>query len=135
MTARNQSPVRRITIDERVSEEFVRLLIAPLAEGLKDFTDKDQDWGPEQEIWVSQRTYARRMGTRKQDLSWQGLQEGQVFLSGQFKLVGSEEELQGFQVKPGANKFLRIDQFPLVRRKIKKLYADLVRGEGIQDDA
>jgi len=133
MDKRKRAPVRRITVDERLSDDHVRVLIAPLTEKVETCADRDEDWGPEREVLVSPTNYARRMGVRKEELSWRALEEGQVFLVGEFEPLGDPAAPDGFRVRPGARAFLRIDRLPLVKEQAKRLYSALVRGEEVQD--
>jgi len=133
MDKRKKAPVRRITVDERLSEDHIRLLIAPLAEGVETFTDQDEDWGAERQVLVRPTTYARWMGVRRKKLAWRALEEAQVFLVGQFEVLGDPAAPDGFRVCPGARAFLRIDRLPLVKEQAKRLYSALVRGEEVRD--
>jgi hypothetical protein len=58
---------------------------------------------------------------------WEPLREGQVFLSGRFGVMGDEEKPSGFTAGSEEKKFLRIDD--VVRKRIKKLYFDVLEGE------
>jgi hypothetical protein len=58
---------------------------------------------------------------------WETLREGQVFLSGRFGVMGDEEKPSGFTAGSEEKKFLRIDD--VVRKRIKKLYFDVLEGE------
>ncbi len=128
-----KAAVRRITVDERLSDDHIRLLIASLAEGVETFADRDEDWRPEREVLVRPATYARWMSVRKEKLPWRTLEEGQVFLAGQFEVLGDPAAPDGFQVCPGVRAFLRIDRLPLVKEQAKLLYSALVRGEEARD--
>ena len=131
MAKQKKSPVYRITVDERLSDDLVRLLIAPLAAGVDAFADRDEDWGPEQVVMVNPTTYARQIGVREDKLPWRTLAEGQVFLVGQFKTVGTQAAPVGFQVRSGGRAWLRIDNLPLVKEPAKQLYSALIqRKEG-----
>ncbi len=132
MAKRKKSRVYRITVDERLSDDLVRLLIAPLAEGVTTITDRDEDWGAEQEVMVNPTNYARQMGVSKKELSWYALGEGQVFLAGQFETIkkGAKAALEGFRVRPEKHACLRIDNLPLVKEPAKQLYAALMQEEG-----
>ena len=131
MAKQKESPVYRITVDERLSDNLVRLLIAPLAAGVDTFADRDQDWGPEEEVMVTAANYALRMGVPEAELPWRTLAEGQVFLVGHFKTVGARAAPEGFQVRPGpgGRTWLRIDNLSLVKEPAKQLYSALIRRE------
>ena len=131
MVKNRKAPVYRITVDERLSNDLVRLLIAPLVAGVDTFADRDKDWGPEEEVMVNSTTYARQMGVREAKLPWHTLAEGQVFLVGHFKTVGARAAPEGFQVRPGpgGRTWLRIDNLSLVKEPAKQLYSALIRRE------
>lgn len=133
MDRQQKAPVYRITIDERLNGEHVRLLIAPLVEGVQQFGDRPTDWEPERIVLASRTTYVMWMGVRRKELPWRTLEEGQVFLVGEFKVLGNPKAPRGFRVCPGAQALLRIDQLPLVKERAKRLYSALVRGEEARD--
>ena len=133
MAKQKKSPVVRITVDERLSDDLVRLLIAPLAAGVDAFVDRDEDWGPEQEVMVNSATYTLQIGMREDKLPWRALAEGQVFLVGQFKTVGTRAAPEGFQVRSGGRAWLRIDNLPLVKEPAKQLYSALIQREEGRD--
>jgi hypothetical protein len=133
MAKQKGSPVYRITVDERLSDNLVRLLIAPLAAGVDAFADRDEDWGPEQEVMVNSTNYALHMGVREAELPWRTLAEGQVFLVGQFETVGTQTAPEGFKVRPGEQAWLRIDSLSLVKEPAKQLYSALIQRKEGQD--
>ena len=127
------SPVWRITVDEKMSTQLFRVLICGLADGVRDFGDRLEDWGPEQEVWIRPRTYARLLGLPDQPElrnrhSWETLSEGQVFLSGAFEVLGDRGAPTGFRVSPGRREFLRLDQVKAFRERLKRQYSDALRG-------
>jgi len=116
--------VQRITIDEKLTDDLIRLLISPLAKGVKEFYDGKNDWEEEQECFIQPDTYIQEMDiplSKKEKWPWIDLQEGQVFLSGQFKILGSEEAPKKFVIAPRQEEFLRIDK--RVRKDIQQLYS------------
>ena len=134
MAKQKESPVYRITVDERLSDNLVRLLIAPLAAGVDTFADRDQDWGPEEEVMVNAANYALRMGVPEAELPWRTLAEGQVFLVGQFETMGAQTAPEGFKVRPGERVWLRIDSLSLVKEPAKRLYSALMQRKEGRDD-
>ncbi len=115
--------VRRITIDEKLSEDLIRLLISPLKGGIKKFRDQMEYWEEEKEELVRPDSFATKMGipfSGKKNFKWQDLREGQVFLSGSFDVVGIKKPPGMFEVNPKRKEFLSIDT--LVKEDIKKLY-------------
>lgn len=125
---KNNSLVRRITVDEKLFNDLIRLLISPLVNGISEFYDREEDWGQEQEVMVTPETYVQEMGiplSERKRYLWTDLQEGQVFLSGKFKVVGKEESPEKFMVSPQQEKFLRIDK--IIRKEVKRLYFEVLK--------
>lgn len=121
--------VRRITVDEQLADDLVRLLVCPLAQGVQEFFDRDEEWGEEEEVWVKRGTYTQDLGippAKEKDCAWEELAEGQVFLSGEFEIVGCRAAPKYFKVSPGREEFLRIDGLEGFREGIKRIYSDLL---------
>ena len=96
--------VRRITVDERLANDLIRLASCRLAEGVEVFFDRDGDWGSEREIWAEPKTYARKMGVPASIAPpWATLEEGQVFVSGEFEVVGDRAAPDYLRVSRGRN--------------------------------
>ena len=115
--------VQRITIDEKLSEDLIRVLISPLKKGIKKFRDQMEYWEKEKEELVKPDSFAKKMGipfSEKKNFKWQNLREGQVFLSGAFDVVGIKKPPGMFEVNPKRKEFLSIDA--LAKNDIKKLY-------------
>lgn len=115
--------VRRITIDEKLSEDLIRLLISPLKEGIKKFRDQMEYWEAEKEELVRPDSFAKKMGipfSKKKKFKWENLREGQAFLSGAFDVVDIKKPPGKFEVNPKRKEFLSIDT--LAKKDIKKLY-------------
>jgi hypothetical protein len=133
--SRRRVLVKRITVDEQLADDLIRVLISPLAEGVEQFFDREEDWEREREAWVQPQTYARRLGipaTEKEKWPWEALVEGQVFLSGEFETVG-EPAPKHFKVSPGQREFLRIDNLEAVKEGTKWVQSDLLKS-GVEDD-
>jgi hypothetical protein len=130
MKKRLKSPrVLRLTVDEKLSEDLIRLLVCPLAAGITEFYDRTGEWGAESEVLVGPATFAGVMGIPDDKASaypWEKLKEGQVFLSGRFAVLGHEKEPDKFTAGSKTRNFLRIDD--LVRKRIKRLYFDALEG-------
>jgi hypothetical protein len=126
--------VRRITIDERLSEDLIRVLICPLAKGVRAFLDREGDWGAERQSLIRPKDYVRKLGVTEPELwPWESLTEGQVFLSGQFELVFKKEKdstdrLSYFEFKQGRGRFKRIDHLEVIRMSIHQLFAHALGG-------
>ena len=124
--------VQRITVDEKLADDLIRLMICPLGEGVKkDFDDVDKYWEEEEyECLVRPGDYFQKMSipkSRENEWPWADLEEGRVFMSGQFKVVGDAGEPEKFTVSPGQHEFLSIDK--LAKKEIKRLYFDALKGK------
>jgi len=63
------------------------------------------------------------------DLPWETLEEGQVYLSGEFEVVGKKKSPEHFKVSPGKKAFMRIDNLEeFFREEVRYLYSDALRG-------
>lgn len=117
--------VYRITVDEKLSDDLFRFVLCALNEGRETFIDRDDDWQKEEEILADTRTYHRAFHTKKSEApGWGTLEEGQVYLSGEFEPVPSKTEPDHFQVSPGRRQVLRIDRLKLIDDGVKALYSD-----------
>jgi len=129
------APVWRITVDEKMGADLFRVLICGLAPGVHEFSDRLEDWGPEEEVWIRPRTFARLLGLPaepelREAFAWKRLSEGQVFLSGAFQALGDRDSPLGFRLSPGRREFLRLDQVKAFRERLKRQYSDALRGRG-----
>ncbi len=121
--------VLRLTVDEKLSDDLIRLLISRLAAGTTEFHVMAGEWEAESEFLVGPATFAENMeipDDKKSEYPWEKLREGQVFLSGDFTVEGDEKAPDKFAVVSARRNFLRIDD--LVRRGIKKLYFNALEG-------
>ena len=120
---KESAQVRRITIDEKLSDDLIRLLSSSLKRGFREFKDRMEYWEEEQELLVKPNSYAKKMGiplSSKKKWKWEDFKEGQAFLSGAFDIVDIKKPPGKFVVKPGQEKFLSIDY--LAKEDIKRLY-------------
>jgi hypothetical protein len=121
--------VRRITVDEKLSDDLFRFVFCPLREGIKQFTDRDDEWQEEREKLVHPQDYSRILDVKKSEApAWETLQEGQVYLSGEFEVIGDQTKPEYFKVSSGRRHFLRIDNLGIIDEGVKALYSDVLRG-------
>ena len=124
--------MRRITVDRRLADDLIRVLICPLAEGVEEFFDRQDDWGRERAATVRPKTYVRKLGVPSpRALPWETLEEGQVFLSGEFEAIrpegaGEEAEPRCFRVSRGRKEFVRIDDLEGFKNSSKQVYSHLL---------
>ncbi len=117
------SPVVRITVDERLSDDLIRVLVAPLKRNGPEFRDDPDDWGEEKELILDPATYRSGMGLRgpaPKDWAWDQLQEGQVFLLGGVRIDRRKGRLAQFRQDRRHWRLQRID--PLIRDRVKMDY-------------
>jgi hypothetical protein len=126
--------VRRITIDERLADDLIRVAICPLKNGVNAFLDREGDWGAERQSFIRPKDYVRKLGIPDPgDWPWESLSEGMVFLSGAFEFVpktrpDGEVELAYFQISKHRGRFERIDHLDVIRESIHQLYAHALGG-------
>jgi len=137
---RNERPlVRRITVDERLHEDLIRLEICSLGETREEFKDSPELWKvmevekkdkEDEDDWLATtENYADMMGIPQSMRSkwlWKDLREGMVFLSGDFKVVEKDENdlPKRFAFSPGNENFVRIDE--VIKDDIARLYYEAV---------
>jgi len=120
--------VRRITVDEKLSDDLFRFVFCSLKKGIKKFTDRDDEWQEEREKLVHPRNYSRILYIKKSKApAWETLKEGQVYLSGEFEVIGEKTKPESFKVSPGRREFLRIDNLEIIDEGVKSLYSDVLR--------
>jgi len=120
--------VRRTTVDEKLSDDLFRFVFCSLKEGIKKFTDRDDEWREEREKLVHPRNYSRILYVKKSDApAWETLKEGQVYLSGEFEVIGDKTKPEYFKVSPERREFLRIDNLEIIDEGVKSLYSDVLR--------
>jgi len=115
--------VKRITVDEQLAEDLIRFEICSLNEGVEKFFDRVGIWGERKEELIRRTAYSRKLGI---PLLWDTLKEGQVFLLGEFEIIGERTKPKHFKVSPGRKEFIRIDGLRKFRDKIKHTYSDLL---------
>ena len=116
--------VQRITVDEQLEEDLIRLSICNLLEGIEEFSDEIDEWDDEEGILITPGNYAEKMAipsSKARNIEWVDLREGRVFLCGEFQAQPSDEEPEKFVVTPGKHHFLCIDG--MVNREIRELYS------------
>jgi len=137
--------VRRITVDERLSEDLIRLEICELEnpDESGEFKDEPDYWrnilqegeeilvrpvNPERESTKNLYTGVMSIpDSQVKQFPWKDLKEGQVFLSGAFEV--KEEQIRGEKVKryficPGEKAFKQIDDD--VKENTKTLYYEIL---------
>lgn len=141
--------VRRITVDERLSEDLIRLEICELIKHgesgeFKDDPDFWKDIAQEGEEIVA-RPYNPEKESEKnlytdlmsipesqvKQFPWKDLKEGQVFLSGEFEVIeeqSGDKKVKRYFIRPGEKAFEQIDDD--VKENTKSLYYEtLAKGE------
>ena len=141
-----RAQVRRITIDERLNEDLVKIGVARLLPGHADLCEDTLDsWSEEEVRLIHPSTLLRTLGLRKSDpllktlsgelasgleeknlkgVLWRSLEEGQVYLAGEFEVRGEDRsDPDRIVVRPGAHCVLRIDLIPAIKKRHKDLYS------------
>jgi len=105
--------VWRITVEEKLSDDLIRLLISPLRARLRKFRDRKDDREEEEERFVQPDTDVQDMSmppSAAKKWPWTKLQKDQVFLSGEFKAIGRKKPPENFVVNPRRKNFLCIEE-------------------------
>lgn len=127
MKRKQKVVVRRITVDEKLSEGIFRFLVCRLRAGRESFKDRFNEWTEEKRRIVNPQNYYRTLKVKKaQAPPWEDLVEGQVYLSGHFK-VEDTKKINPFIVDPEQQNFARIDNMPIIRQAIQTLYSDILK--------
>ena len=122
---KQNAPVRRITIDERLADDLIRILIANLKYNKTTFSDDSKYWEEEEELLVRPGDYQKKMGMTQANVEewpWKNLHDGQVFLQGRFRDSPNQPAEGEFVVdmKMEQENFQRIDY--LSKGRVKKVY-------------
>lgn len=135
MATEGSSPqVWRITVDEKLADDLIRVVRCRLAEGVGEFWDRTDEWGREYAVLITPTDYAQKLGIpSEEELPWSALEEGQVFLLGEFASVrgigaAADAAPARFSVTRGATSFLRVDQMDVFRDGLKAVYAAALKG-------
>lgn len=144
--------VYRITVDERLDNNTVRLLVCPVVQGIEKFadkktgeiavTDRARNWDEEKDFLVKRDNFTELLPTlglmaeKVKDFVWENIKEGQVYLLGEVNRVmasksKSEEDADNkviarFIVDQGKANFFPIDD--MVKDTIKRLYFSTLKG-------
>ncbi len=148
--------VKRITVDERFSDWSIRFLIATLAAGTVTSGKKIEFqnincWNPEKCFYVTRKNFKSRLGIGSNkklldcavkevigeveqkptaNLLWLGLEEGQVFIVGNFQVQGDRFEPEYLTISSmSATDFLRVDRIERFKDNSKNLYSRALCGK------
>ena len=115
--------VRRITIDEKLADGLMRILVANLKSDVTTFDDDSKYWEEEKELAVQPGDYQEKMRMTQANVEkwlWKNLCEGQVFLQGGFREIPEKGAEATFVVDTDQRNFQRIDY--LSKYRVKKVY-------------
>jgi hypothetical protein len=126
--------IHRITVDERLDEDRVRLLITSLApkpgarpayQDGERFQDVYETWMPdEREVCLSQSEFTclrAELAISSTKVTWKGLDEGCVYLAGEFSIAADS-----FVIARGQDQFEPINHLEFVNRPARELYTSLL---------
>ena len=153
--------VKRITVDERFGDWSIRLLIATLAgkartSGKINRLQNINCWTPEKCVYVNRENFISNLGLGSDkrlmacavnevigeveqkptaNLLWLGLEEGQVFIVGKFRVKGNRFEPEHLTVSSTPTiEFLRIDRIKRFKDNSKNLYSKALCGKEKSDE-
>ena len=121
--------VRRITIDEKLTPSLIRILVAKLKPGLKEFDDDPKYWNAEKDILVQPDSFQKTMGmtlSNAEKWPWNKHYEGQTFLQGYFTLKPGAPGGPRFLVNGARQNFRCIND--MIKNPIKQLYFSAIKG-------
>jgi hypothetical protein len=148
--------VKRITVDERFSDWSIRLLIANLAITTVTSDKKIEfqninSWSSEKSVYVTRKNFKSHLGLGGNkrlidravtevigeieqkptaNLLWLGLEEGQVFVVGKFRIKGDRHNPEYLTISSTpAVDFLRIDRIERFKDNTKNLYSRALCGK------
>jgi hypothetical protein len=125
----NSQKVQRITIDERLSDNLIRILVSDLGAKRKEFGDDPKYWRGEKEVLVRPDEYQKEMDMTDANVKkwpWEDLYEGQVFLQGGFRGNPKKDEEKPFVVYEKRSNFQCINR--VSKDRVKKKYAEALEG-------
>lgn len=117
------SLVCRITIDEKLEDDLIRILIANLKDNVTTFGDDSTYWEEEEELFMRPDNYQEKIGMTRDNAKkwpWDNLYEGQVFLVGRFRVSRNRGAQATFVVDVKRRNFQCIDR--LIKERVKKKY-------------
>jgi hypothetical protein len=126
--------IHRITVDERLDEDRVRLLITSLApkpdtrpayQDGECFQDIYETWMPdEREVCLSQSEFTclrTELAISSTKITWKGLDEGCVYLAGEFAIAADS-----FVIARGQGQFEAINDLEFVQAPARELYTSVL---------
>jgi len=153
--------VKRITVDERFGDWSIRLLIATLAgkarkSGKINRLQNINCWTSEKCVYVNRDDFISNLGlgsdkrlmacavkevigevkqTPTINLLWLGLEEGQVFIVGKFRVKGKRFDPEYLTISNTPTiEFLRIDRIERFKDNSKSLYSRALCGKEKSDE-
>ena len=116
--------VQRITVDEILADNLIRFEVCDLSDDVKSFLYEASVWKKDEGLVVRGETYEVELGI---PYPWDVLEEGQVFLFGNFEVIGDRDKPKEFRVNREKHEFLRIDQIDDFRDQLRTLYSEVLR--------
>ena len=131
MVSQERDLVWRITVDEQLDTERVRLLIAAYVGTSKtSFLDPIEDWSDEVERTIRPEQLPGFFGEGEEAPTWGELREGQVYLVGSVEPSCEEDHPVSFRSARTAPTPHRLDSIPSLKKEQKRLYSDLLGHRG-----
>lgn len=127
-------PIYRITIDEKLSENLIRILIARCNRNRKKYSIEKDFWTDEEEQFITPENYESRMKiipSKSRKFKWNQFQEGQVFISGKVRKVLQTKSKFLFAKSTRSNIY-RVDHY--IKGIVKSIYEQALTG-GLRDAA
>jgi hypothetical protein len=119
----NRPIVRRITVDSIIDENQIRLEECTLVDGKRTFNDRVGEWTGHRSVYITPVDYQSALGLtpeQSKKYGWRSFKEGQVFLLGEFEVMGGKRKTYRFKVSPGRHRFVPIHT--IIRKDLEELY-------------
>ena len=115
--------VKRITVDEQLADDLIRFEVCSLKEQ-GEFFYSVESWGEKKHELIHKSDYKRKLHLTQ---PWNTLKESQVFLVGEFEVVGDPANPDSFKTSLGKRKSIRIDDKRKFKDNVKETYFKLLK--------
>jgi|SRR3989304_89990 len=115
--------VKRITVDEQLEDALIRFEICELRKD-GEFFYSVENWGEKKHELIHKSDYKRKLHLAQ---PWNTLKESQVFLVGEFEVIGDPDNPDSFKTSPGKRESIRIDDKRKFKDNVKQTYFDLLK--------
>lgn len=123
------STINRITIDEKLADDLIRILVAPLKKHSSHFTDNFDCWEDEADELINPDNFETKLfmtSANSRRYPWNSLYEGRVFLVGKFKIDTERKGKRWYTTDARKKTFRCINR--QIKEDIKEKYLRALEG-------